>query len=280
MSYSNFAWVDPSSGENRTISIPATTQTVPSVSLDLEAPANMTAGVESSLNITVTNLDPLTAPLAIEADPLNNLGFLLDNFSLVLSPNSTIQLLSFPVMPTTSGYEILAVIAMFQEKSVGWANSRVMVNAPQIYMTSINMSIEMQVGTAYSISAVIENEENVSYGVSFSIDPSPGLVCVNGQSADITLPANSNSTITLLMKAEKTGYSSATVHLSGAYGQITYPQYFNINVEPPPTPTSTPMLIAATVIVVLILAAVLTLKRKVISEKLGKRALFSTSEFC
>lgn len=260
MSYSNFAWVDSSSGENRTVNVPSTTQTVPSVSLDLEAPANMTVGVESSINITITNLDPLTAPLTIETDPRYNHGFLLESLSLALSPNSTVRLLSLPVMPTTSGYDPLYITAVFQEESVGGASSEVMVNAPQIYVTSLNMSSEMQVGTAYSISAVIENEENVSYGVSFSIDPGPGLVCVNGQSVNITLPANSNTTITVLMKAEKTEYSYATVHLDGAYGQIVYPQYFNINLEP--APTNTPMLIAATVIIVLIFAAVLALKRK------------------
>jgi hypothetical protein len=268
-SYSNFTWVDPPSGENRTLSVPFTTKTVPRVSLGVEAPANMTVGVQSSIDITVANLDPLTAPLIIEADPLYNSGFLLDNLSLVLSPNSTIQLVSMPVMPTASGNDNLAIVATYNETGVDGASSTVKVNAPRIYMTSINMSSEMQVGTSYSISAVIQNEENVPYEVSFSIDPGPGLLCMNGQNVNITLPADSNTTVTLQLKAEKTGSSYATVYLNGIYSQIAYPQYFNIDLEP--TPINTPILIAAIVIVVLIFAAVLTLKRKTISERLRKK---------
>jgi hypothetical protein len=268
-SYSNFTWVDPSSGENRTIDLPSTTETVPNVSLGMEAPANMTLGVESSIDITLTNLDPLNAPLTIEADPLNNLGFSFGNLSLKLSSNSTVELPSVSVMPTAPGRDNLAIIATYNGTGVGGASSWVDVDVPRIYVTSLNMSDKMQVGTAYSISAVIENQENVSYGVSFSIDPGPGLVCLNGQSLNITLPANSNTTVTLQMKAEQPEYSYATVLLNSAHGQIEYPQYFNIDLEP--APTITPILIAATAIIVLILAAVLALKRKAISEKLGKK---------
>lgn len=268
-SYLNFAWVNSPSGENRTVSVPLTTETVPNVSLGVEAPTNMAVGAQSSINISVTNLDPLTVPLTIEANPRYNLGFLLDSLSLALSPNSTTQLVSVPVMPTTSGNDNLAIVATYNETGVGGASSMVIVNAPRIYMASINMSSEMQVGTPYSISAVVENEENVPYAVSFSIDPGPGLLCMNGQSVNMTLPADSNTTVTLQLKAEKTGYSYATVYLNGIYGQIAYPQYFNIDLEP--TPINTPILIAAIVIVVLIFAVVLTLKRKTISEKLRKK---------
>jgi hypothetical protein len=268
-SNSIFTCVDASSGKNLTISVPSTTETVPNVSINLKAPANMTAGVESPINITVTNLDPLRAPLTIaENDPLNLSGFLLNDISLVIWPNSTIELPSVPVDPTLSGNKNLAIIALYGEIGVGSASSSVTVNAPRIHMTTPEMPSNMQVGTTYSVSTVIENDEDASYGVSFSIDPGPGLACVNGQSVNVTLPANSNTTVTLLMKAEKTENSYATVNLNGAWGQDVYSQLFYINLEP--TPINMP-LIAAAVIVVLILAAVLTWKRKAVSEKLGKK---------
>jgi hypothetical protein len=270
-SYSNITWVDPSSNENWTVNIPFSTNTVPSVSLDLKTPANMTAGEESSINITVINLDPLTAPLTIEAEQPSNAGFLLNNFSLMLPPNSTMQLLSVPVMPTTLGTQSLAITAQYNETNVSEASLTVTVNAPRIYMTSLNMPSKMEVGIVYSISAVIENEEKASYRVSFSVNPGPGLICMNGQSVNVTLLANSNTTVTLQLKGEKTGLSSATVNLNSAYGPIEYPsQFFVINIEQ--ASISTPVLIAATAAVVLVVLVVLTLKRKAISEKLKKKA--------
>lgn len=268
ISYSNFTWVNPSLSENQTASIQCTTEIVPNVSLSLQTPANMTQGIKSSVNITVTNLDPLKVSLTIKQ---GNYQFVLEPFSLVLSPNSTIQLPTVPVVPTSSGANYLVISALYNQINVGDARSRVMVDAPRIYMTSINVPSKMQQGQVYFISPVIENEENVPYAVSFSIDPGPNLVCVNGQSVNITLPAKSNTTVTLLIKAEQTQYpySYATVNLNGAYGQIMYPRYFNIYLEA--APINMLIVVVAIIIAVLILAGVLTLKRKAISEKLRKK---------
>jgi hypothetical protein len=261
-SYSNLAWVDPSSGKNRTASVPYATEILPNVSVGVEAPENMTVGVQSSINITVTNLDPLTAPLTIGGDG----GFLVNSLSMLLSPNSTLQLLSVPVMPVVQGGYELNAFADYDTTNVAEAYYFVTVHAPQVWIDSINMSSEapygftMRVDKPYSISAVIENDENVPYAVSFGIIPGPGLQFVKGPQVNMTLPPNSNTTITVIMKASTTGYSSATVYLNGDYGQLEYPQDFNIYIES--APNNTPLLIAAIVIIVLVLAVALTLRRR------------------
>jgi hypothetical protein len=261
-SYANFMWVDPSSGENRTVSVPYAMEILPNVSIGVEAPANMTVGVQSSINISVTNVDPLTEPLTIGGDG----GFLVNGLSILLSPNSTIKLLQVPVMPVVQGGCELDAVAAYNETDVAEAYSFVMVAAPKVFIYSMNISIEgpygfpIQVGTPTSISAVIENEENVSYPVSFGMNLGPGLQFVNGQDVNTTLPPNSNSTVALIIRANATGYSWVTVYLNGDYGQLEFPQYFNIYLES--APNNLWVLIAATVIIVLILATALTLTLK------------------
>ena len=261
----NLMWVDPSSGENQTVSVPYAVEILPNVSIGIEAPGNMTVGVQSSINISVTNMDPLTEPLTIGGE--GEFGeFLVNGLSILLSPNSTIKLLQVPVMPVVQGgYELYAVAA-YNETDVAEAYSFVMVAAPKVFIYSMNISIEgpsgfpIKVGTPTSISAVIENEENVSYPISFGLNLGPSLQFVNGPDVNMTLPPNSNSTIALVIKANATGYSWVTVYLNGNYGQLEYPQYFNIYLES--APNNSWILIAATVIIILILAAALTLRLK------------------
>jgi len=261
-SYSNLTWVDASSGENRTVSVPYAMEILPNVSIGVDAPGNMTVGVESSINISVTNMDPLAEPLTIGGDR----GFLVNGLSVLLSPNSTIKLLQVPVMPTVQGGYELDAFAVYNETDVAEAYSFVLVSAPRVFIYSMNISIEgpsgfpIQVGTPTSISAVIENEENVSYPISFGLNLGPSLQFVNGPDVNMTLPPNSNSTIALAIKANATGYSWVTVYLNGNYGQLEYPQYFNIYLES--APNNSWILIAAIVIIILILAAALTLRLK------------------
>jgi len=261
-SYANFIYVDPSSGENQTVSVPYAIEILPNVSIGVEAPSNMTVGIQSSINISVTNMDPLTEPLTIGIDE----GFLANSLSILLSPNSTIKLLQVPVMPVVQGGYELEPFAYYNGTGVAEAYSFVMVAAPKIFIYSMNISIEgpsgfpIQVGTPTSISAVIENEENVSYPVSFGMNLGPSLLFVNGQDVNTTLPPNSNSTIALVIEANATGYSWVNVYLNGDYGPLEYPQYFNVYIES--APNNLWILIAAIVIIALILATALTLRLK------------------
>jgi hypothetical protein len=266
-SYSNFAWVDPSSGENQGISVPFAAESIPNVSLRVAAPGNMTVGIESSMNVTIANLDPLTAPLTLIAgSPWAGYPYAFDppyNISLVLSPNATVQLLTLQVTPTTSGEQLLTVEALYNGTTLNEVIPEINVAAPRIYF-SVNVPSKMRVNTVANISAVIENLENIPYQASFLLELGPGLTYVNGQNANITLPADSNTTVTLQMRAETAGYSFAETYLNGTYGQLDYPGYSDIDIEPASVNTS--IIIVVAIIVLTFIVAVLAWRRRAISK--------------
>lgn len=264
--YSNFTWLDNSSGENVAFVIPLSTLTLPNIALDLEAPDNMVVGIDSSFNVTVVNDDPLWAPVTIELSPYATGDYLLDNVPLVLSPYSTVKLLDLKVVPTRVSAPPFEVSASYNLTSVDDKAAQVQVRLPEIHFVSINVTSEMQAGESYSVAAVIENQENFSYSVTTSMVLGPSL-SIAVQNVSSTLPPISNSTVVFQINPEG-DYMYGRVYLTSAYGEFGE-EYFNIEVKPAPFP----MLIvySAVAVAAFVVALIVILKRGAISERLGKR---------
>lgn len=181
--------------------IPLTLVTAPRIALQIRPVHDFRLGAIGAFNVTVTNMDPYTAETTIETLSYSDINRFYVH--MVLEPESSLQS-SYNVTLTEVGHFDFIIHAVFEGIELARASTLVTVQRPNIWISSTNVTTDMQLGAEYPLTVTVQNDEDYTYSINVSATfdyQQPG----EAEHIAVDLPARSNRTVTLEIKPREQG---------------------------------------------------------------------------